>query len=133
MKMTKLAQRIGLCAQLSGAFTLHSGAISDTHFDKYLFESNPLILNSIAEEMALVPAETEILAGLGLGGIPMVTALSRVTRLPAAFIRKEAKAYGTCKYAEGLDLRSGCVRLVEDVVSSGTQSSIKYTNSVPTA
>lgn len=54
-----------------------------------------------------------------MGGIPVVTMLSQVTGLPAAFIRKEPKAYGTCRYAEGISLVGRTFVLVEDVVSSG--------------
>jgi len=116
----QLAKDVKACAQLSGTFTLRSGATSDTYFDKYLFESNPVLLMQIAKAMAcLLPQETEVLAGLEMGGIPVVSVLSQVTGLPAAFIRKEAKKYGTCKYAEGVDLTGKHVVLVEDVVSSG--------------
>lgn len=115
-----LAQQIRDAARLSGAFTLRSGVVSDTYFDKYLFESDPGLLRAICEEMArCLPEETEVLAGLEMGGIPVVTVLSQVTGLPAAFVRKEAKAYGTCKYAEGPDLQGKRVVLIEDVVSSG--------------
>ena len=115
-----LAKQIKETSQLTGTFTLRSGAVSNTYFDKYLFESDPALLRSIAESMAqLVPAGTEILAGLEMGGIPVVTMLSQVTGLPCAFIRKEAKAYGTCKYAEGPSLVGKQVAIIEDVVSSG--------------
>lgn len=116
----RLAKQVKDCVQLSGTFILRSGAISNIYFDKYLFESSPGMLRQIAEEMAtLVHPETDILAGLEMGGIPVATVLSQVTRLPTAFIRKEPKTYGTCKYAEGPDLRGRKVTLVEDVVSSG--------------
>lgn len=68
----------------------------------------------------LAPAGTEVLAGLEMGGIPVVTMLSHVTGLPAAFVRKEAKDYGTCRYAEGASLQGKRLVLVEDVVSSGS-------------
>ena len=107
-------------ARLSGHFTLRSGRTSETYFDKYQFESDPNLLKAIAGELvALVPEDTEILAGLEMGGIPVVTVLSQLTGLPAAFLRKEPKAYGTCRYAEGADLKHRNVVLVEDVVSSG--------------
>lgn len=115
-----LALKIKRCAKLSGQFKLRSGKVSDTYFDKYLFESDPILLNSICQAMAkIIPAETELLAGLEMGGIPVVTMLSHITGIPAAFIRKEAKTYGTCKYAEGPDLAGKNVTLIEDVVSSG--------------
>ena len=118
--MTTLAARIRRCARISGQFTLRSGATSDTYFDKYQFESEPHLLRDIALAMQrLIPEGTQVLAGLEMGGIPIVTMLSQVTGLPAAFIRKEPKAYGTCRYAEGAALVGKRFVLVEDVVSSG--------------
>lgn len=118
--MQTLAARIKQCAKLSGQFTLRSGKVSDTYFDKYQFESDPSLLLAIAQAMApLVPQGTQVLAGLEMGGIPVVTMLSQVTGLPAAFIRKEPKAYGTCRYSEGASLVGKQFVLVEDVVSSG--------------
>jgi len=49
----------------------------------------------------------------------VVTMLSQLCGLPAAFIRKEPKRYGTCKYAEGPSLLYKEILIVEDVVSSG--------------
>ena len=119
-ELMNLAQQIKQTSKLTGTFTLRSGAVSNTYFDKYLFESDPALLRSIAEAMAkLLPADTELLAGLEMGGIPVVTMLSQVTGLPCAFIRKEAKEYGTCKYAEGPSLVGKQVAIIEDVVSSG--------------
>ena len=118
--LNPLAIQIKKSAQLKGDFTIRSGKVSDTYFDKYLFESEPELLLAICKEMAkLLPVDTEILAGLEMGGIPVVTVLSQVTGLPCAFLRKEAKEYGTRKYAEGPDLRNKNVVLIEDVVSSG--------------
>ena len=115
-----VASQILRTAKLSGEFTLRSGARSNTYFDKYLFESEPALLRAIVEVMAKdIPTETEILAGLEMGGIPVVTALSQLTGLPCAFIRKEPKTHGTCKYAEGPSLVGRKTVLVEDVVSSG--------------
>ncbi len=94
--------------------------VTDTYFDKYQFEADPKLLKDIAQDLSgLVPADTEVLAGLEMGGIPIVTMLSQVTGLPAAFIRKKPKAYGTCKYAEGASLTGKKFILVEDVVSTG--------------
>jgi len=54
-----------------------------------------------------------------MGCIPVATMLSQVTGLPAAFIRKKPKEYGTCRYVEGASLVDRSFVLVEDVVSSG--------------
>lgn len=120
MHKSDLARRIREVSRLTGEFTLRSGKVSDTYFDKYLFESDPEILRAICEHMQpLVPPSTEVLCGLELGGVPVVTVLSQLCGLPAAFVRKERKRYGTCKYAEGPELTGRNVLIVEDVVSSG--------------
>lgn len=120
--MTDLARRVYETAHLAGEFTLRSGQVSNEYFDKYLFESDPVLLRDIADAMApLVPAGTGALAGLELGGIPIVTMLSQVTGLPAVFVRKEAKEYGTCRLAEGGDIGGRRLTVVEDVVTTGGQ------------
>lgn len=65
--------------------------------------------------VSLVPADTEVLAGLELGGVPVATALSLATGLPTAFVRKEAKSYGTAELAEGAE-RGAMVREVLCVI-----------------
>ena len=117
-----LARRIDGIAHLTGRFTLRSGAVSDTYFDKYRFESDPTLLGAIADAMArLVPPGTEVLAGLELGGVPLAVRLSEATGLPAAFVRKEAKTYGTCQLAEGAGVDGRRLTVVEDVITSGGQ------------
>ena len=107
---------------LVGEFTLRSGRSASRYFDKYQFESDPELLKALAEEMAaLVPAETELLAGLEMGGIPVVTALSAVTGIPAVFVRKVAKTHGTARLAEGPVVEGKRLLIVEDVVTSGGQ------------
>ena len=72
-----IAQRIAAASKLTGEFVLRSGEVSNTYFDKYLFESDPVLLGTLAERLAaLVPPDTDIVAGLEMGGIPVVTALS---------------------------------------------------------
>ncbi len=115
-----VARQIRDISRLEGTFTLRSGAVSNTYFDKYRFEADPALLRAIGEAMVpLIPSPTTVLAGLELGGIPLVTMLGQLTGLPTAFVRKEAKRYGTCRYAEGAALDGEKVLIVEDVVSSG--------------
>ena len=45
--------------------------------------------------------------------------ISQVTGLPAVFVRKEAKTYGTCQLAEGAEIDGRRLCIVEDVVTSG--------------
>ena len=117
-----LAREIYERTHLTGEFVLRSGVVSNEYFDKYLFESDPVLLRTISEAMVpLVPEGTDALAGLELGGIPIATMLSQLTGLPALFVRKEAKTYGTCRLAEGGDIDGRRLTIVEDVVTSGGQ------------
>ena len=67
----------------------------------------------------LVPPDAQLLGGLELGGVPIAAMLSQLTGLPALFVRKQAKEYGTCKLAEGDDPAGQHVVLVEDVITTG--------------
>jgi orotate phosphoribosyltransferase len=116
----QLAREVDARCRLRGSFTLRSGQVSREYFDKYLFESDPALLRRVAEVMAgLVPADTALLGGLELGGVPLVTVLSQMTGIPALFVRKQAKAYGTRRLAEGGDPKARTVTLVEDVITTG--------------
>ena len=122
MTKEELKNSILEVAKLSGEFKLRSGLTSNVYFDKYRFESKPQILKAIAQHMApLVPKDTEVLAGLEMGGIPIATALSLETGIPVAFIRKEAKDYGTCKFAEGGEIKGKKLCIIEDVITTGGQ------------
>ena len=117
-----LADEINAIARLTGTFTLRSGQIATEYFDKYRFEAQPELLARIAAAMApMIPAGTEVLAGLEMGGIPIATALSLRTGLPAAFVRKQAKAYGTARLAEGCAIDGRRVTIIEDVITTGGQ------------
>ncbi len=117
-----LADRLLSVCSLHGRFTLRSGTIADQYFDKYLFEARPDLLREVAAAAArLIPPGTEVLAGLELGGIPIATALSLQTGLPAAFVRKARKKYGTERLAEGADVAGRQVLIVEDVITTGGQ------------
>ena len=117
-----LARRIYQASYLTGSFVLRSGAVSDTYFDKYLFESDPGLLRDITGALAdHVPPVSEALAGLETGGIPLAVMLSQHTGLSTRFVRKEAKSYGTMRLAEGGPIDGLRLLIVEDVVTSGGQ------------
>lgn len=122
MEKKEIAAKIYECAHLEGKFLLRSGQYSNEYFDKYLFEARPDLLKEIAMGMsALIPEGVEVLAGLEMGGIPVATAISLETGIPCAFIRKKAKEYGTCKFAEGAEIKGKKVCVIEDVVTTGGQ------------
>lgn len=79
-----LAQRIYERAHLTGEFRLRSGSSSREYFDKYRFESDPVLLREIARGIiALLPSEIDALAGLELGGVPIATVVSQLSDIPA--------------------------------------------------
>jgi orotate phosphoribosyltransferase len=122
MSRARLAAAIRTASRLEGLFELRSGAMATEYFDKYQFESDPRLLSAIVRELELlVPAGTDLLAGLELGGVPVATALSLRTGLPCVFVRKRAKDYGTCRLAEGANVSGRRVLIVEDIVTSGGQ------------
>lgn len=115
-----LAADIDALCRLRGTFTLRSGQVADTYFDKYLFEADPALLRRVATRMVdLLPEGTELLGGLEMGGIPIATMVSSLTGHPALFVRKKAKEYGTCKLAEGPDVEGRRITLIEDVITTG--------------
>lgn len=115
-----LAKQIDRVSRMEGSFVLRSGQHSSHYFDKYRFEADPVLLRQIADRMiALLPQGTEVLAGLELGGVPLATAMSLESGLPAVFVRKAAKTYGTCRAVEGGEVRGRRIAIIEDVISTG--------------
>lgn len=115
-----LAADIDALCRLTGEFTLRSGQVADTYFDKYLFEADPVLLDRVATQMLdLLPQDTDLLGGLEMGGIPIATMVSAKTGTPALFVRKVAKEYGTCKLAEGPGVSGRRVTIIEDVITTG--------------
>jgi orotate phosphoribosyltransferase len=117
-----LAARVYAASHLTGSFVLRSGRTADHYFDKYRFESDPVLLADIVHALVpLVPEGTEGVAGLELGGVPLATMLSSVTGLPAFFVRKEPKKYGTERVCEGGEIAGRRLLIIEDVVTTGGQ------------
>jgi orotate phosphoribosyltransferase len=115
-----LPEDINAAARLQGMFKLRSGEFSTVYFDKYRFGSDPALLRRISQRMLqILPDNTEILAGLELGGLPIATAMSLESGLPVVFVRKNAKDYGTCQAVEGTDIHGRRTVLIEDVVTTG--------------
>jgi orotate phosphoribosyltransferase len=122
MEKAELAKQIKESSFLTGEFTLRSGEISSFYWDKYRFESYPLLLDAVADEMQkLLPSSFDKLAGLEMGGIPLATLLSQKTSKPCLFVRKVAKTYGTCNLVEGGFQAGESVVVIEDVITVAGQ------------
>ena len=123
MNKAELAICIRDVSYLTGHFILRSGKTSTFYWDKYRFESDPVLLGAVVDEMAkLIPESFDRLVGLELGGVPLATGLSLKTGKPCLYVRKSAKKYGTCNLVEGgFDPGDMCV-VIEDVMTAGGQA-----------
>jgi len=123
MTREDLAARIAEVSLLKGEFTLRSGRTSHYYLDKYLFSTQPDILESLGKLFAERLGDgVNKLAGAELGGIPLVTVASLASGLPCVFIRNQKKDYGTAKQLEGNLGEGDQVALLEDVCTTGGQS-----------
>ena len=115
-----LAHDIDAICRLSGEFTLRSGQVSSEYFDKYLFEAQPeLLAGSPRRWSTSSPTAPSCSAASSSAASRSPRCVSARTGVPALFVRKEAKEYGTCKLAEGPDVAGRRVTLVEDVITTG--------------
>jgi orotate phosphoribosyltransferase len=122
-RLAELGQDVVAAAYLKGRFVLRSGAVSSYYFDKYMLTTRPAILRRIAEALAaMVPPEADRLAGPELGAVPLATAISLEFGLPAVFVRKSAKAYGTAESFEGEIYPGERVVVIEDVLTTGSEA-----------
>ena len=102
-----------------GQFVLTSGVVSDYYIDIKKASTNPNILKKIAKSMAEYTEGYDLLAGMELGAVPLVVALSLETNIPYVIIRKEKREHGTGKQIEGGDVKGKRVLVIEDVTTSG--------------
>src|SRR5919205_2975353 len=87
-----LASRVREAALLEGDFVLSSGKNSRFYIDKYLFSTKPDLLRDLAYEISSkLPADTQRLAGVELGAVPLVTAAGPSSGLSPTLIRKGAQ------------------------------------------
>jgi len=120
MNRKELAHQVHSVAHLTGEFLLRSGQTSHQYFDKYQFESRPHLLNAISDHMmSFLPMEYDLLGAMEMGGIPIATALSLKVQKNMVLLRKEAKTYGTCKFAEGPNVSGKTICIIEDVITTG--------------
>jgi len=123
MTRSELAQAIRDAAYLEGDFILSSGRRSRYYLDKYLFCTDPALLREIARALAAkLPPAFDVLAGVELGAVPLVTALALEAGRPFVIVRKQAKDYGTSKLFEGRLAQGQRVVLVEDVLTTAAQA-----------
>ena len=102
-----------------GHFILTSGATSEYYIDIKNAITNPRVLKKIVKKMAEYTKDYDFLAGMELGAVPLVVALSLETNIPYVIIRKEKRDHGTGKQIEGANVNGKKVLIIEDVTTSG--------------
>jgi orotate phosphoribosyltransferase len=108
-----------------GEFELSHGGTSDYYVDKYLFETDPHCLELIAQAFAERLERTgghasdTKLAGVALGGVPLVAVTSIETGNPYVIARKQQKEYGTANLIEGRLDEGEEVVVLEDIATTG--------------
>ena len=117
-KLVQLLKESG--AVKFGKFVLSSGISSNYYIDIKQASTNPTILKEIAKEMSKFAENHDLIAGLELGAVPLIVALSLETGIPFVIVRKEEKMHGTRKMIEGESVENKKVLVVEDVTTTGT-------------
>ena len=120
MEKDEFIQLLKDCGAIQfGRFVLTSGAISDYYIDIKKASASPNILEKIAQAMAEYTEGYDLLAGMELGAVPLVVALSLETKIPYVIIRKRERGHGTGKQIEGGNVKNKKVLVIEDVTTSG--------------
>ncbi|MCJ7544437.1 MAG: orotate phosphoribosyltransferase [Phycisphaerae bacterium] len=121
MDKAELARRIKAAAYLEGDFVLRSGKRSKYYLDKYLFETDPVILGELGRRLAEHARDADQIAGAELGGVPLAAATALACGKSYVIVRNAKKDYGTGKQMEGTLSPGARVLLVEDVATTGGQ------------
>src|SRR5437879_2693095 len=102
-----------------GTFTLASGRTSPYYVDIKRAVTRPDLLRTIADGMAPFARDSDRIAGVELGAVPIATAVGLASGKPYIMVRKASKEHGTKREFEGDLNRGDRVLFVEDVVTSG--------------
>ena len=112
-----------------GNFVLASGKTSHFYLDMKPTMFDPeganLLAELIIDHLKQVPARIDLVGGLAMGAVPLVTAVTVLSatkpkKLPAFVVRKQVKDHGTKKLIEtGEDLKGKNVVVLDDVTTTG--------------
>ena len=120
MDKKELIQLLKECGAIQfGRFVLTSGAVSDYYIDIKKACTTSKVLKKIAEAMAEYAEGYDLLAGMELGAVPLIVALSLETDIPYVIVRKEKREHGTSRQIEGGEVKGKKVLVIEDVTTSG--------------
>lgn len=108
-------------------FTLSSGKKSTYFVDCKKATLDARGIHLIAEAIAdIIKSQSYhnpiYIAGVALGGCPLATAVSMLTKFDALFVRTAAKDHGTKQLIEGSFVPGKQVVLLEDVITTGAST-----------
>lgn len=101
-----------------GDFTFTSGMKSKYYIDMKKAMTQPDQLNEIAKEMSK-HVRAKIVAGVELGAVPLITAVSLKMNIPFIIIRKQEREHGVKDPVIGQFKEGEEVDILEDVVTTG--------------
>jgi orotate phosphoribosyltransferase len=120
MSQDSLIKALKSCKAIQfGHFVLTSGAVSDYYIDIKKASTHPQTLKMIAQSLESYTQECDLIAGMELGAVPLIVALSLQTNIPYVIIRKSKRKHGTAKLIEGGSVKDKNVLIIEDVTTSG--------------
>ncbi len=105
-------------ALMFGEFTLTSGRKSSYYVNIKKAYTDPAVLRRISDAMSQHVHGSRV-AGVALGAIPIVVAVSLNTGKPFSMIRKEDRQHGTSARIEGEIAAGEVVDILEDVTTTG--------------
>ncbi|PTD93448.1 orotate phosphoribosyltransferase [archaeon SCG-AAA382B04] len=116
-KLKEILKKTG--ALKFGEFKLSSGKKSDYYIDIKKASTFPEFIKLIGKEISEKLEDADRLAGVALGGIPLVVSASIYSKKPYIMIRKQKKEYGTKERIEGEFNPNDDVVMIEDVTTTG--------------
>lgn len=118
LAIKKLLKKCG--AVKNGRFTLASGKESNYYIDIKRASTLPGILSEIGKELAKrIGDNTDKIACVELGAVPIAVAVSLEAEIPFVIIRKQPKGHGTNKLIEGEVIKGERITIIEDVTTTG--------------
>lgn len=110
---------VALDAIKRGSFVLASGMASDYYVDMKHACTNVAFLRLVAREVAALVKGADRLAGIELGAVPPLVAVSMEAGIPFIIVRKERKDHGISAQIVGQIAKGDCVAFIEDVTTTG--------------
>jgi uridine monophosphate synthetase len=104
-----------------GNFTLKSGIKSPIYIDLRPLVSYPELTEQIAKELVNIikNLKWDVMAGVPYTALPIAVHMSKQTKKPMIYARKEIKKYGTGRKIEGVFKKGDRCIIIDDMITDG--------------